>query len=392
VKHPRLAPDDAYGIKPRMIKHPIAPPAAHSLPVDHDTEVRARLALYLGAGGDVRILRRTVANFGSGIGALAASALPARLRSEASSATMPRRVAAVLARTAELGGRWTVPGCAEFPAALIQSDVALLCVAGTLPEGSMVSLVGSRDAEEYGLWCARSLSGAIARAGGVVVSGGALGIDSACHDGALDSGGSTVVVLGQGLASALASGQGDCYRRWAGSGALVTEYLPDAHGSKQSFPERNRIVASLGVCTVVVQAAVKSGTLITARLARELGRPVFAIPGEVGLSACAGSNALLASQDARALHAPAALATVSGLAGLVGSAFPVRGQPDRTSGTRDDAGSMGSVHPAVRFLRHAGPQTAATLVAQFGEEWAGLALQLELDGAIRRDAEGRYLA
>lgn len=392
MKHPRLAPLASYGIKLRMSEHTNEwiPESVESQP--DPAELRARLALYLGAGGDVRILRKTIAQFGSGLAALASPTLPARLRSESSSAGMARRVDSVLARTEDLGGRWVVPGAPGFPRGLAETDVALLCVAGRLPDAPMVTLVGSRDAEVYGLWCARALACAIARAGGVVVSGGAKGIDSACHDGAVDAGGQTVVVLGQGLGSALASGQGEAYRRWAERGAVVSEYLPDAHGSKQSFPERNRIVAALGVATVVVQAAVKSGTLITARSSRELGRPVFAVPGEVGRPSFAGSNAIIASGEGRALTAPAGLAALTGLSGLAGVAFPTRGDRGRPETVSREPDPVAAMHPAVRYLRGAGPQSAATLVAQFGADWLGVALQLELDGVIRRDAEGRYFA
>ncbi|MBT9559885.1 MAG: DNA-processing protein DprA [Myxococcales bacterium] len=374
-----------------MSEHAIDP--SSTLPeFTERAELRARIAIYLGAGGDVRILRKTIAQFGSGLAALLSPTLPARLRSEASSTGMARRVDAVLARTEALGGRWVASGFPGFPSALAQSDVVLLCVAGELPVGPMVTLVGSRDAEEYGLWCARALSGAIAGAGGVVVSGGAKGIDSASHDGAVDGGGRTVVVLGQGLGSALASGQGDAYRRWCDHGAVISEYLPDAHGSKQSFPERNRIVAALGVCTVVVQAAIKSGTLITARLARELGRPVFVIPGEVGQAPCAGSNALIESGEGRALTAPSALAAVTGMPSLSGVSFPSRRGRASTGFLAAEADPVAAMHPAVRFLREAGPQTSTSLVAQFGAEWLGVALELELEGVIRRDAEGRYFA
>jgi DNA processing protein len=148
----------------------------------------------------------------------------------------------------------------------------------------------------------------------------------------------------------------------------------------------------LGTATVVVQAAVKSGTLITARLARELGRPVFAIPGEVGRPSFAGSNALIASGEGRALTSPSALGTVTGLSGLSGIAFPTRGDRGGSETIGQEPDPVAAMHPAVRYLRGAGPQSAATLVAQFGADWLGVALQLELEGVIRRDAEGRYLA
>ena len=100
----------------------------------------------------------------------------------------------------------------------------------------------------------------------------------------------------------------------------------------------------------------------------------------------------MASGEGRALTAPSSLAAVIGLAGLEGVSFPARARRDAAGPAAGEPDPLAALHPAVRFLRGAGPQSAASLVEQFGADWLGIALQLELEGVIRRDAEGRYLA
>jgi len=170
--------------------------------------------------------------------------------------------------------------------------------------GRAVSIVGTRRMTPYGARVARELGGACAEAGIVVVSGLAQGIDSAAHEGALDARGTTVAVLGAGIASYLADARGR-RRRLAhtirASGALISEFPPDAPPQNWTFAQRDATIAALGELTVVVEAPVDSGALITAAEARKLRRPVYAVPGPIGVAASAGANALIASGKAEAL-------------------------------------------------------------------------------------------
>jgi DNA processing protein len=167
-----------------------------------------------------------------------------------------------------------------------------------------VSIVGTRRMTPYGARVARELASACAEVGIVVVSGLAQGIDSASHEGALDAHGRTVAVLGAGIAEYLADARGR-RRRLAhairASGALISEFPPDAPPQKWTFAQRNTTIAALGEITVVVEAPVGSGALITAEEARRLGRPLYVVPGPIGVAASAGANALIATGAAKAL-------------------------------------------------------------------------------------------
>jgi DNA processing protein len=178
-----------------------------------------------------------------------------------------------------------------------------------------VSIVGTRRMTPYGARVARELASACAEVGIVVVSGLAQGVDSAAHEGALDAHGRTVAVLGAGVASYLAEARGR-RRRLAhairSSGALISEFPPDAPPQKWTFAQRNTTIAALGELTVVVEAPVGSGALITAEEAHRLGRPVYAVPGPIGVAASAGANALIATGAAKAIVSPGALLDVLG--------------------------------------------------------------------------------
>jgi DNA processing protein len=176
--------------------------------------------------------------------------------------------------------------------------------------GRAVSIVGTRRMTPYGARVARELASACADAGILVVSGLAQGVDSSAHEGALAANGRTVAVLGAGIASYLADARG-WRRRLAhairSSGALISEFPPDVPPQKWTFAQRNATIAALGEVTVVVEAPVGSGALITADEARKLRRPVLAVPGPIGVGASAGANALIASGQANALTGAAML-------------------------------------------------------------------------------------
>ncbi len=169
-----------------------------------------------------------------------------------------------------------------------------LFVRGSLPGGPAVALVGSRKASVTGLGSARRLGRALAERGACVVSGLALGIDAAAHEGALAGGGTTVGVLGCGIDVVYPRSNRGLFSRVEGSGSIISEYYLGEAPLAWRFPARNRVIAGLSETLVVVEAPEKSGALITARHALEAGRDVWAVPGPLGVAECRGSNRLLA--------------------------------------------------------------------------------------------------
>jgi DNA processing protein len=156
-----------------------------------------------------------------------------------------------------------------------------------------VAIVGARASSGYGASVGRSLGRELAAAGLVVVSGLARGIDAEAHRGALEANGVTVAVLGCGIDRDYPAAHSELARRVADAGLIVSEYAPGVEPAPWRFPARNRIVAGLCAATVVVEARERSGALITADLALDEGREVFAVPGEITSSLSAGTNALL---------------------------------------------------------------------------------------------------
>lgn len=156
----------------------------------------------------------------------------------------------------------------------------------------MLSVVGTRKASNYSMRVTRLLSSKLARAGAVIVSGGALGVDSAAHTGAME-GGRTIAVLGCGFGTDYLRDNAALRREISKNGAVITEYFPFTPASRTTFPMRNRIISGMSLGTIVVEAGERSGSLITARLALSEGRDVFAVPGEVITSAFTGTNRLI---------------------------------------------------------------------------------------------------
>lgn len=171
----------------------------------------------------------------------------------------------------------------------------VLYVRGELTERDQhaVAMVGTRMLTQYGRVTASKLAGQLARAGLTIISGGARGVDTASHEGALGVGGRTIAVLGTGLDIVYPSENADLFKRIAGGGAVVTQFPFGRRGDKQSFPIRNRIVAGMARATVVVEANRASGALITANFAGEYGRAVFAVPGRIDSPRSTGCHDLI---------------------------------------------------------------------------------------------------
>ena len=221
----------------------------------------------------------------------------------------------VVEETERLGGRILIPGDVEFPALLrtIPDPPPVLFAMGSLAllERPAVAIVGSRDHTAYGETVARTVAAAAARAGIVVVSGMARGLDAVAHAAALDAGphGATIGVLGNGLGVIYPAANRLLYERVAARGLLLTEFPPGERPHAGSFPQRNRLISGLAQATVVVEAAVGSGALITAGTALEQGREVLAVPGPITSAVSAGTNRLVRdgaapySRAGRSLHA-----------------------------------------------------------------------------------------
>ncbi len=185
----------------------------------------------------------------------------------------------------------------HYPAPLRHIDDAplVLYVKGDLVAADAIALafVGSRRATLYGLKAAGRLAGQAARVGFTVVSGLARGIDEAAHRAALEAGGRTIAVAGSGLLNPYPKGSSALVSRIVESGAVVSEFALEFPAAKGNFPRRNRIISGLSLGVVVVEAARRSGSLITARHAGEQGREVFAVPGQISSASSVGANRLI---------------------------------------------------------------------------------------------------
>ena len=186
---------------------------------------------------------------------------------------------------------------AAYPQCLKEIDTPplVLYIRGELtPEDSLsISIVGSRDAKDYGRKVSYRLSYQLAQRGLTVVSGLARGIDTSAHRGALEAGGRTVAVMGSGLSFTYPATNQDLAEKIMESGALISEFPMGVKPKPRNFPRRNRIISGLTLGTVVVEASNRSGALITARLAGEQGREVFAVPGEIFSELSTGTHRLI---------------------------------------------------------------------------------------------------
>ena len=273
---------------------------------DSQDIIRHHLKLHLADGVGAITFSRLVAHFGSA--EAAATAPAAALREvEGVGEKTAAAVGAVsdedVQKELDLAGRHGVRiipfSSTDYPLSLrnILDPPAVLYVAGQLEEADAIAMaiVGSRRCTHYGMEQAGRFGGLLGRAGFTVVSGGARGIDAAAHRGALEAAGRTIVVMGCGLAHLYPPENRPIFQRVVeeGRGAIVSELPMDTEVHARNFPRRNRIISGLSQAVLIIEAAYRSGSLITARLAEEQGRPVFALPGRVDSPFSQGTNQLI---------------------------------------------------------------------------------------------------
>ena len=206
-------------------------------------------------------------------------------------------LAAELKRIADYGCRVITQADAEYPAMLreIYDPPVILYIKGSLTDRdkNSVAMVGSRQTTHYGIETARKLAYQLAYTGVTVVSGGARGIDTAAHQGALSGKGRTIAVLGTAINIVFPPENAELFERIAANGAVISQFPFNRNGDRQSYAIRNRIVAGMTLGTVVVEANLTSGSLITANFATEYGRQIFAVPGRIDSPRSKGCHDLI---------------------------------------------------------------------------------------------------
>ncbi len=206
-------------------------------------------------------------------------------------------LAGELKRIADFGCQVLIQTDEHYPPSLreIYDPPLVLYVKGELTskDKNAIAMVGSRMTTHYGIETARKLAYQLAYTGVTVVSGGARGIDTAAHQGALSGKGRTIAVLGTGINLVAPPENAELFQRIAANGAVITQFPFNRPADKQSFPIRNRIVAGMTMGTVVVEANLASGALITANFANEYGRQIFAVPGRIDSPRSKGCHELI---------------------------------------------------------------------------------------------------
>jgi len=348
-------------------------------------ELEARLRLHALPELGPRRFRRLLQAFTSASAALSAPAAAWRSLGLPAACAQARRDASIREQAAQ-ALRWLEASehhlvmwdAPAYPALLAELDDAppLLFLAGdpSLLERPQLAIVGSRRASKPGLDTARAFARSLAGGGFVITSGLALGIDGAAHEGALEASGKTVAVLGTGLEQLYPRRHLGLARRIVEQGGAVISELPlDCAPQASNFPRRNRIISGLSLGTLVVEASPSSGSLITARLAAEQGREVYAIPGSIHHPGARGCHELI-RQGATLVETVEHI-----LEGLQGWTQPLpAAEPARTLPS----------HPLVDLLR-AAPQSSEQLALRSGLELPQLLAELtelELDGRVACEA------
>lgn len=372
-------------------------PPAPALPA---VELRAWLRLVHSPGLTASAARRLLAAFGSPQAAVAAGSTAWRELGGAAAAQALAQPAIDPDRLFDTTAAWLAAdparrrvltlGDPDYPAALLETaDPPLLLYAqgrASLLAGPSLAIVGSRHASTGGLDNARAFARHLSGSGLVIVSGLALGIDGAAHEGALEGAaesgrGGTVAVVGTGLDRVYPKRHHAlAHRITDGAGLILSEFCLGAEPLAEHFPRRNRIIAGLTLGTLVVEAAVQSGSLITARLAAECGREVFAIPGSIHNPQSRGCHRLI-KEGAKLVE------TADDI--LQELRLPL---PQAAAPAAAEAAPAGAKDPLLAALGH-DPVTLDTLADRTGwpvPELQARLLALELEGRVARLPGGLY--
>lgn len=357
-----------------------------------DAEAAARMLLLRLPGVGDRTVERLMSAFGSGRAALdvphpvfadVAGVRAARARDDAE---LRETVEKGLAWCGRAGVRVRLRGNPGYPARLEHlpdpPSVVLLRGREELLDPPAVAIVGSRRSTASGRRMAEEIAGALAGAGVVTVSGLALGIDAAAHRGALSAGGETLAVLGTGPDVAYPPSNRGLFRRIAEDGLLVTEFLPGEQALPHHFPRRNRLLAALAEVVVVVEAAVRSGALITAGHALDLGRTVAAVPGSVYSASSGGTNRLIRDGAHPLLQPEEVLELLPD---------PVRLDLEAAPGEERSrpGGDAGRIWPALDGSARSVDELAVATGLEPARILAALT-ELELSGAVVREGGGLF--
>ncbi len=359
---------------------------------DHSpAELEARLRLHRLPEIGPKRFHKLIAAFGGASAALSAPASAWRALGLPTACAEARRnpdvrdgasaAMAWLERPAQHLLMWDDPG---YPALLaeIPDPPPLLFIAGnrSLLDRPQLGMVGSRRASKPGLDTAAAFARSLAGAGFVITSGLALGIDGAAHQGALDVGGATIGVLGTGIEKLYPQRHKQLAAAMVAQGSAVISELPlDAGPHASNFPRRNRIISGLSLGVLVVEASVASGSLITARLAAEQGREVYAIPGSIHHPGARGCHQLIREGATLVETIDNIMEGLRGWQVLPPSSDAVEPEPAPVA------------HPLLALL-HAAPQTSEALAVSSGwplPKVLAALTELELDGRIACEA-GRW--
>ena len=317
---------------------------------------------------------------------------------------MPADIAKRVRREARKGGANIVtrenPAFPE-PLCHIFSAPGALFVEGTLQKEDelAIAVVGMRRPTPYGRRMARKLAGELAERGFTIVSGMAYGIDAEAHRATLDAGGRTLAVMGCGLGTNYPADHGDLRKQIAASGAVISEFPWNEPPRQHNFPRRNRLISGLSVATLIVEAAERSGSLITARLALEQGREVMAVPGPADTGRSAGCHGLLKNgaqlveKVEDVMEALPSYIHETRTPSSLASAATRPGSPRGES--VESAPLVSKEENELLSLLSQGENTIEAITRSQGippEKVADLLLHLELKGLVRQAGGGVYLA
>ncbi|MBX3172976.1 MAG: DNA-processing protein DprA [Gemmatimonadaceae bacterium] len=252
-----------------------------------------------------------------------------------------------------------------------------------------VAIVGTREASAYGIRTARRLAAAAARAGLVVVSGMARGVDAAAHEACMEAGGRTIAVLGTGVDVPYPVGHRTLHRAIQDAGAVISEQEPGTRAFPGCFPRRNRLIASLASTTIVVEAGFKSGAINTASQANELSKNVAAVPGPIDDPRSAGANHLI-RDGAHIVASVEDMLALCGKAGLANIERGIHEAPDHHPVEAD-----GSIDRSLLGMLGSLPMAADDLAFSVGlplKQVANSLVRLELSGLARFDGAGYSIA